>query len=242
MAAAPTLTLHPELHELRACNLHFAKGKTWDFETENQQTIADHWQRETAKNPNMWNGRQVKLVDYGFENGILTGECVETSFAAYLTWRDLGAPDKKAGNLFGSALLRSRDGALLFGVMADTTANAGKIYPPGGNLDLSDIRDDGTIDMDRSTYRELEEETGLTRQDVVPRERFIVFDGVRISATILMDVAIDADQLRQQILDFSFASEEQEIADIRILRSYADLKDPMLVPYAKKLAKHILPS
>ena len=36
-------------------------------------------------------------------------------------------------NLFGSALIVSGDGALIFGVMGADTANAGRVYPPGGS-------------------------------------------------------------------------------------------------------------
>ena len=37
------------------------------------------------------------------------------------------------------------------------------------------------------------------------------------------------------------ASEEQELADMRIIRTRADLEDSAIVPYARSLGKYLLP-
>ncbi|WP_153768300.1 GNAT family N-acetyltransferase [Labrenzia sp. CE80] len=226
---------------LQDIKLKLDRGTSWCFETENHAAIESHWQDALRHNPHLWNGRTLKLSGHSFKDGVFEGTCMECSFAAFLTWRDWGAPDLTAFNLFGSAILRSSDGALLYGVMSDKTANAGKVYPPGGNLDPSDVLADGTVDVYGAIFRELEEETGLSRSDVSPGERFAVFDGPRISIAQVLDVDKPAEDLARDIVAFSLASEEQELADIRILRNQGDLYSPDLVSYARALARHLLP-
>lgn len=232
------LTLHP----LANCKLTFERDRRWDFETDNQDLIESHWQKAVSLNPKMWNGRQVKVIDYDFADGIFSGTCVETSFAAYLTWRDHGAPDRKAGNLFGSSILKTSDGALIFGKMSSHTANAGRIYPPGGNLDPSDIQPDGSVDLEGSTFRELYEETGISRDEVVTGRRYLVFDDMRICAAIEMTVEMKAADLRDRIMAFSDASEEQELQDALVFRTHADLNNPAVLPYARRIAEELLPA
>jgi 8-oxo-dGTP pyrophosphatase MutT (NUDIX family) len=125
--------------------------------------------------------------------------------------------------------------------MSRKTATAGMIYPPGGNLDPTDLTEDGKVDVVGAIYRELEEETGLKRDDVKPAGLLVTFDGWRISIGQLMDVPRLAEELRTEILRFSEASEEQELADMRIIRTRADLEDSAIVPYARSLGKYLLP-
>ncbi len=43
------------------------------------------------------------------------------------------------------------------------------------------------------------------------------------------------------MIEHSMASEEQELADIRIIRSRTDLEDPAIVPFAREIAEYLLP-
>jgi GNAT superfamily N-acetyltransferase/8-oxo-dGTP pyrophosphatase MutT (NUDIX family) len=228
------------VHPLKDIHVRLDRSATWAFEMENRKAIDDHWQQAMAQNPLLWDGRVLKLTEYTFEDEVFTGSCRECSFSAFLAWRDWGAPDTGAFNLFGSAILRSNDGALLFGVMSDKTANPGKIYPPGGNLDPNDVLTDGSIDVDGAIYRELEEETGLSRDAVKAGDWFAVFDGPRISVARLFDVDSPADKLRDDIVRFSMASEEQELADMCIIRSCDDMAGRDVVSYARAIAIHML--
>jgi len=231
--------LPPAIH--RVDRIDLARGATpWAFEHVNGPAIDEHFAKAQRHNPALWNGRTLKLVDYALEGGVFRGTCAETSFAAFLAWRDWGAPDLSCWNLFGSAVLRSRDGALLYGVMGPKTANSGRIYPPGGGLDLQDVTGDGTVDVQGSLLRELEEETGIPPADVTPGPTFVVFDGPRISCARVLDVPVDADPLREQIVRFSQASEEQELSDVCIMRHPQDLLDPMIVPFARILGTALL--
>lgn len=212
----------------------------WAFEIENQQAIDAHFKEAQRRNPHLWNGQTLKLAGYTFEDGVFSGKCVHCSFAAYLAWRDWGAPDPTAFNLFGSAILRSADNALLYGLMSQHTATAGLIYPPGGNLEPKDIAENGKVDVEASIYRELAEETGLERQDVTEGGLYIIFDGPRISIARVFDCGRTAANLRQAVLEHSLASQEQELADVRIFRSPDDLNAPAIIPYARALGRHLL--
>ncbi|MEO9528627.1 GNAT family N-acetyltransferase [Roseibium sp.] len=228
------------VHKVRALDIGVS-STPWAFEMDNEQEILSHFEDAKKRIALLWNGRTLKLTGFRFEDGVFSGSCCESSFAAHLAWRDWGAPDTSAFNLFGSAILRSGDGALLYGVMSAHTATGGLIYPPGGNLDLADLTPDGKVDAVGAIYRELEEETGLTGKDVRPRELLIAFDGPRISIAQLFDIDGKAENLRERILRFSEASEEQELADIRIIRHRKDLEDPSMVPFARAIGDYLLP-
>ncbi|GGB36123.1 hypothetical protein GCM10011316_05340 [Roseibium aquae] len=214
--------------------------RPWAFEAANAAEIDAYFAGLQKQNPALWNGRTLKLVAFSFEDGVFTGTCAETSFAAFLAWRDWGAPDLSSRNLFGSAVIRSRDGALLYGRMSASTANPGLIYPPGGGLDLDDVRPDGSIDIERSLLRELAEETGLAAAEVSPGDAYIVFDGPRIACARVLNVDADAVPLRERIMRFSISTHEQELSEVRIMRHPRDLQDRDVVPFARVLGEALL--
>ena len=232
--------LPPNVHAVSALNITLS-AEPWAFETAHDQEIHAHFEEARKHIAILWNGRTLKLTGYRFENGVFNGTCTECSFAAYLAWRDWGAPDPSAFNLFGSAILRSLDGALLYGVMSNRTATAGLIYPPGGNLDPTDLLSDGKVDVIGAIYRELEEETGLTRDAVTAGELLVTLDGPRISIGLVLDVPQTAEELRASILRHAAAAEEEELADLRIVRSRTDLQDPAIISFARAIGQHLLP-
>ncbi|MFC6657184.1 NUDIX hydrolase [Roseibium salinum] len=232
--------LAPGVHEVASLDISLSP-ETWGFETAHEAAIGTHFEEARKCNPYLWNGRTLKLMGYRFENGVFKGTCSESTFAAHLAWRDWGAPDASAYNLFGSAILKSSDGALLYGVMSDHTATAGMIYPPGGNLDPTDLTPEGKVDMIGAIYRELEEETGLTKDELRADRLLVAFDGPRIAIAQVFDTGRNAAELRENIIRFSANSEEQELADVRIIRSREDLKDPAIVPFARAIADELLP-
>ena len=234
--------LRAEIHPLKSVSLTIDRTAHWAFERRYGSEIEAHWAEICRKNPTLWNGRTLKLSGYTLDDGHFIGTCRECSYAAFLAWRDWGAPDLETHNIFGSAVLRSSDGALLYGVMSQNTANAGRIYPPGGNLDPSDIRADGSVDILGAIFRELEEETGLGTGDTAAGQLFAILDGPRISIARVLDVPLAAEPLRDRILRHSLASEEQELSDIRILRHSQDLASPDFVPFARDIARMLLPA
>jgi 8-oxo-dGTP pyrophosphatase MutT (NUDIX family) len=86
------------------------------------------------------------------------------------------------------------------------------------------------VDIDRSIMRELAEETGLVASDVVPQPGWqVVFDLARIALIKVLDLRWPAETVRAKVLAHLAKERDPELADIRILRSAADL-DPMMPP------------
>ena len=128
---------------------------------------ARHWSRLTEANPHLWDGRILGVVAAAardlpllIEDGVLRAEALEEAYSVFIHWRDSGFPEIGIRNLFGSALVASKDGALLYGLMGGTTANAGRVYPPGGSLEPSDVDDAGRVGVLASIARE----PGATRR------------------------------------------------------------------------------
>jgi len=107
----------------------------WDFALAERVRIDAHWARLVAANPGLWNGEVLMCSHVTFADGRLEARFIRSDFASLVAWRDWDWNASNALNLFGSAVVMSGDGALLYGRMADHTLNAGRIYPPGGSLE-----------------------------------------------------------------------------------------------------------
>jgi 8-oxo-dGTP pyrophosphatase MutT (NUDIX family) len=97
---------------------------------------------------------------------VLSGRFLRTDFKSFLYWRESGWPDRSVMDAFGSALILSSDGHALLGRQRAGNLNSGLCYPPGGFIDVGDVRPDGTIDIEASVAREIAEETGLAAPSI----------------------------------------------------------------------------
>jgi 8-oxo-dGTP pyrophosphatase MutT (NUDIX family) len=225
-----------------AVDIRFATGN-WPVPEALRRQVPAAWARMSAANPHLWDGRVlgVSAPDGGgppvVEDGVLRGVAREDSFSAFLTWRELGFPEIGVRNLFGSAVIVTADGALIFGVMGETTANAGLVYPPGGSLEPGDVGADGKVDVIASIERELTEETGLDAAEARPGAMVAIYDGPRVSLARLLHFADDSAALTARIRANLDRQEHRELADVVAIRSPADAKaaGPM-PPYAQQLA------
>ena len=205
---------------------------------------ARHWGRLTEANPHLWDGRILGVVAAAardlpllIEDGVLRAEALEEAYSVFIHWRDSGFPEIGIRNLFGSALVASKDGALLYGVMGGTTANAGRVYPPGGSLEPSDVDDAGRVGVLASIARELEEETGLRAKDARRGDLVAAFDGPRISIAQLFHYDATAEALAARIRSNLDVQEHRELDDVVIVRRAADAAAAGTVPpYAAALA------
>jgi 8-oxo-dGTP pyrophosphatase MutT (NUDIX family) len=233
------------IHPITDVRITVAPG-VWPLDDDTRRRIADHWATAVAANPRLWNGRVFGTLAPGrpgglaIENGVLAGSAVETDFADFLAWRDWGFPEIGIRNLFGSAAVLTSDGALIYGVMGGHTANAGRIYPPGGSLEPRDVTADGRLHVVRSIELELQEETGLEAGEATVEGMVAVFDGPRVSVARLFRFSDDADRLAARIRDTLSAQEHRELDDVVLLRTPADADDPRVPPYARALAAHLL--
>jgi len=211
--------------------LTFAE-RPWAFAEQRRTEIDAHFAARQRDNPALWNGDVLLLQEYAIEGVVFHGTFVEVDFASFLSWQDWGRPDLAAKDCYAQGALRTADGAFLLGVMAPHTSNAGRIYFPAGVPDRNDIV--GTsVDFDGSVWRELREETGLTRADVTAEPGWTtVVAGQHLTHFKLLQARESADQLRARILEFLSRQSQPELTDIRVVRSPADF-DLMMGDYVK---------
>lgn len=202
----------------------------WSFAVDNAEKIAAHWAEASARNPHLFNGRVLVARELAVEDGLVRGFYVEIGFAALLYWRSLGFPlDAGAWNGFGSAVVVSRDGAVLVGEMGKHTANAGRMYFPAGTPDRSDVVGE-RLDIDGSILRELGEETGLGPDVARPSEqRWAVMDRPLVSCARRIDVGLTADELETRVNAFLASEKEPELVAVKLIRSRGDI-DPQRMP------------
>ena len=212
-----------------AVDIRLVPGQ-WPAPASLRERIPEIWGWLRAANPNLWDGRVLGVSARGgggpptIEGGVLIGEAREDSYSAFLTWRQLGFPEIGVRNLFGSAVIVTADRALLLGLMAETTANAGIIYPPGGSLEPGDVGADGQVDVLGSIVRELQEETGLDAAEARVGATIAIFDGPRVSLGRLFHFADTAAQLQSRVRGNLARQTDRELADVVVIRTVADLE------------------
>lgn len=223
-----------------------ASSEAWPLDSALSARIAAHWERAVESNPRLWNGRVLGTIAPGrpggiaIDDGVLSARTVEGDYAAFLAWRDWGFPEIGVRNLFGSAVILSGDGALIYGVMGAHTANAGRVYPPGGSLEPGDVVADGRVDVFGSIDRELQEETGLMAADAAVEANYVIFDGPRVSVARVLRFEETAERLARQVRLNLDRQTDRELTDVAVIRTGAVL-DPLRVPgYARTLAAHVL--
>jgi hypothetical protein len=169
---------------------------------------------------------------------VLRAEARIEAYSAFLAWRDLGFPEIGVRNLFGSGLILSADGALIYGRMGGQTANAGRVYPPAGSLEPRDILHDGRVDVFGSIETEMTEETGLSPHQAEAEASFAVFDGPRISIARIYRFNETAEQLLEFIRGELERQEHRELDDVVAVRSPEDAEAAGSVPpYALAIAE-----
>ena len=226
----------PKLHPAPRFDLKLVDEK-WLFAIANRARIDRHWQAELAKVPAMFNGKVLLAVRSGFRaDGTFFGDHISVDFDAFLTWRDWGFESNNGRNIFGAALLRPTDGGLIMGKMGANTANAGKIYPASGTLDLGDVAADGTIDIEASLRRELREEMGLEADDLTKGEAYIIIEDIaRICVGRIYETGKTGAETITEIRANLASDADPELSDVVHVRKGMDLPDAVFFPYVKTL-------
>jgi 8-oxo-dGTP pyrophosphatase MutT (NUDIX family) len=202
----------------------------WAFAASRRAEIAAHWARLTEANPALWNGQVLVQHRWRVEDGIYRAGYMPVDYASFLAWRDFGWPDPPVRNGFGMAALRTSDGAFVLGEMAAHTANAGKVYFAGGTPDMSDVTDDGRVDIAGSLVRELQEETGLCAGEVVFEDNWTaVIDGTRVAFLKPARLNLPAEEARAVLSARQSALAERELSRIVIVRGPREI-DPARMP------------
>lgn len=222
---------------ITALDLRLHSG-SWSFAEAEKLRITEHWRKLADANPRIWNGDVLICAGAEVADTVLTGRFIKTDYASFVAWRDWGWPDKSVSNVFGSAIVHTADNALLYGRMASHTLNAGKIYPPGGSLEMRDVSVDGRVDVMGSLIRELAEETGLKAADAERAELLAVFDGPRLSVAQVFRFAQPADMLAEAVRHYLRSGHEDELSDIEIVRASSQF-DSTMPAYAVAIARYL---
>jgi 8-oxo-dGTP pyrophosphatase MutT (NUDIX family) len=202
----------------------------WPWAAQNRDAIEANWERRKAEKPRMFNGRVLMVRDLDLSDAACRMVYSEVDFKDFLGWLDLGQPDGSIANGFAAGALQGSDGAFICGVMAEHTANAGRVYFAAGTPDRSDLLPDGSIDLAGSLERELFEETGLSGDAYTVHAPWIVIRAWPAIALVRYVVLKEtADAAAQRIRAHLAASPEPELADVRIIRATEDI-DPRTMP------------
>lgn len=221
----------PVLRHIDGLDLRFVP-KVWPFAVERRSEIDVFFAEQVRRNPALWNGRVLMLYRYEVAAGMLRGEFLETDYASFSAWNAWGSPARDVWDCFGAAAIVGADGAVLLGVMAAHTFNAGHMYLPCGTPDPQDVRD-GKVDIAFSVRRELKEETGLDPADFSPEPGWaMVTHGPLIALIKVLRSKESAVALRDRILAFTAGEKSPEISDILVVRSPADF-DPKMRDFVK---------
>jgi hypothetical protein len=212
--------------------------RSWPFADARRGEIDHHFAALKRAKPGLWNGRVLLLHEHAIDDAVFRGAYFDTDFASFIAWHHWGCPDRTIANCFSVGALRGVDGGFLLGVMAEHTANAGKIYFPAGTPDPDDIVG-ARVDLAGNIWRELAEETGLAGADVVAEAGWLcVLAGPRIALVKILRGRATAEALRARILAHLAREPAPELADIRVVRSAADF-DPMMPAFVTAFLAHV---
>jgi hypothetical protein len=202
----------------------------WGWPKQNRAFVEENWKRRIADKPKMFNGRVLLLRDLSFEQDLCRNVYFEVDYADFIAWIDKDYPDPTIANGFAMGALRGSDGAYICGVMAEGTANAGRIYFAAGTPDLNDVTPDGNVDLTTSLTRELAEETGLAEADYHLDDEWIVVQRWPTFAFLRMvTLPVTAEEGAARIRAHIAAEDEPELQGVRIVRGKQDI-DPERMP------------
>ena len=201
------------------------------------------WEEQQAANPKMFDGPIYLARTCAINDATLTAALFRTDFKTFLFWRshpELAADD--VVEVFGGSLIFSAEGHLLLGQQAAGNLNSGRVYPPCGLIDDSDVHD-GRVDIDASIARELREETGLTPDRLLRGEGYVLACvGRQIAVSIEWRSPLPGHRLRDAIIADLNAQVQPELEDIVIVRSQAEIEAARTPEHALALLHSLLPA
>jgi hypothetical protein len=208
----------------------------WPFARERRAEIDAHFEKARSDKPGLWNGHVLLMREHNFDGASLHGRYFQTDFASFMAWRDFGFVDANVNNCFALGALQGSDGGYVMGVMGGGTANAGKIYFPGGTPDPTDVTGD-RLDLEASVRREVEEETGLAPGEFeIDAGWHCVPAGPLIALLKPMRARETAEQLRARIRAHIAGEANPELADAYVARGAADIH-PMMPGFVQSFLR-----
>jgi 8-oxo-dGTP pyrophosphatase MutT (NUDIX family) len=227
----------PEIFDIDSAEIAL-ESWSWPFASERSADIDRYFTELQSRRSGVWNGRVLLLNRYAIAVRVLRGVCFATDYSSFITWRDREFPDPSVYNFFAAAVLRSADGGYLLGAMAPYTAGAGSTYFPCGTPEPADVGADGRLDLHGNLSRELLEETGIAIAELDAEPGWtVVRDRCFLGLMKRLTARQGADELRARIMRHIANDKHPELADIRIVRSPADIDSsmpPSVVAYLQR--------
>ena len=228
------------VEKIDTCNLCTGQG-VWTYARDHEAAIETHWHEAKAAAPYFFNGVIHLIDDMRVEAGVLHAQLLRTDFKSYLYWRDQGYPDAGVLDGFGSALLRSSDGAIMLGRQRPGNINGGLVYLPGGFIDQRDIAAGGSVDLAGSIAREVLEETGLALSDLNRRPGYyLTCSKAQVSIAAEFVSGLKATPLKDTIEQHIATDTHSELTEVFVIRSFADLVGLDMPQYARVLVADLL--
>ncbi len=168
------------------------------------------------------------------ERGVLRAELTATDYASFLAWRDWGTMDGSAWNCFGCPVILTSDRTMIFGEMAASTMNGGKLYPPSGSLEPRDANDRGEVDVPGSIAIELREETGLDAAMAQAGPMLVIYDQHRIAVCQALRFPMRADEILSRFAAHRDA--HGELSRLAVIRSAGSISAAM-PPFAQEIVR-----
>lgn len=216
-------------------------ANAFEFPPSWRPAIESHWARRIVELPDIFNGTVHVTTDHRIGERTLSGICRPMAFKDFLYWRDNGRKPEGFVDAFGSAVVRSKEGCILLGRASRHTINAGTAYFIGGFIDTRDHSPDGSMDIDGSVERELQEEAGLDAGALIRAPGYVLAEeGRMLSIAIVYRSQEPAETLRARMLQHAKSAAEQEIDDIIIVRNAHGLDGHKIKPHAAAAARNIL--
>ena len=211
----------------------------WPWAEKNADAIAEHWAHAIAEKPSMFDGEVVIATEVGIEQSRVVSAHAVVRFAAFHYWQISGFPRADAFNLFGAGIVVTRDDAVLLGLMAPHTSNAGLAYFPCGTPDRDDITN-GRLDIEGSIVRELEEETGLGPHLRSADQRWISWDGALFCCARRFDTDLTAAEVREIAAAHIAGQAKPELENVILVKSLDELVKGKIPAYAVALLGQVL--
>jgi 8-oxo-dGTP pyrophosphatase MutT (NUDIX family) len=201
----------------------------WPWAKANASRIEELWAREVARKPRLFNGIVLLAKDVAITGDTLTATYFPVRFAPFLAFRSLGYPEAETVNLFAMAALCDGDGAFLLGEMGGHTANAGRIFFPGGTPDMLDVPDGDRVDLAGSVLRELEEETSMPAGDYeVADEWHVVREGSIMALMRPIRLTQKADEAARRLDAAIRTQDDPELSGAVVIATPEDADNPRI--------------
>lgn len=215
----------------------------WAWARDHADATARNWERRCADTPDLFDGPVLLARGCAIEGDAAQVSFFETRFSRFIAFRDAGSPDPAVANAFSAIVPGTADGAVLLGVMAPHTANAGQIYFPCGTPDRDDVRDGDRVDLAGSAAREFREETGLSLPPEAETAPWVLAQGEhRLAFLKPVRFAETADALAARIDAHRRREDAPELSRVVVVRGRGDLDAARMPGFVCAYLEGVLPA